>query len=86
MNEERQNKELQLPKIKTTKVVYPQIYSYTLPEFKENEGWQKIGYTEYKDVNKRIREQTETPAKHMKYEMNLERTGVFHQFTTGLQR
>ena len=70
MNEERQNKELQLPKIKTTKVVYPQIYSYTLPEFKENEGWQKIGYTEYKDVNKRIREQTETPAKHMKYEMN----------------
>lgn len=54
--------------IKTTKIVYPQIYSYTLPDFPENEGSQKIGYTEYENVDKRIREQTETAAKHLRYE------------------
>ncbi len=55
-----------LPKIKTTKVVYPQIYSYTLPEHKANEGSQKIGYTERKDVDARINEQTHTAAIKLK--------------------
>lgn len=49
-------------KIKTTKVVYPQIYAYTLPQIAEDNGWIKIGYTERKDVDTRIREQTHTAA------------------------
>lgn len=57
-----------IPQIKTTKVVYPQIYSYTLPDEAENVGSQKIGYTERKDVDKRIYEQTHTAAKRLKYE------------------
>ncbi len=39
--------------IKSYKVVYPQIYSYTLPELKPNKGSQKIGYTEQKNVHDR---------------------------------
>lgn len=46
--------------IKTTKTVYPQIYAYVLPEYKRNEGWIKIGYTERKNVDERIRQQTHT--------------------------
>ncbi|MDR0931885.1 MAG: Eco57I restriction-modification methylase domain-containing protein [Victivallales bacterium] len=46
--------------IKTVKTVYPQIYAYILPEYKPNDGWIKIGYTERKDVNERIRQQTHT--------------------------
>ena len=53
-------------KIKTTKVVYPQIYSYMLPEQAANEGSQKIGYTERRDVDKRIHEQTHTAAFQLK--------------------
>lgn len=53
--------------IKTTKIVYPQVYSYTLPDEPENEGSQKIGYTERKDVDSRIREQVNTAAKHHRY-------------------
>lgn len=48
--------------IKTTKLVYPQVYSYTLPELEANNGSQKIGYTERKDVDERIHEQTHTAA------------------------
>lgn len=48
--------------IKTTKVVYPQIYAYTLPQIAEDKGWIKIGYTEREDVDNRIREQTHTAA------------------------
>lgn len=51
-----------IKKIKTVKVVYPQIYSYTLPDVSVNNGSQKIGYTERKDVNSRIYEQTHTAA------------------------
>ena len=58
----------QTDKIRTTKVVYPQVYSYTLPDEEENEGSQKIGYTERKDVDKRIYEQTHTAAKRHKSE------------------
>lgn len=53
--------------IKTTKVVYPQVYSYTLPDEPDNEGSQKIGYTERKDVDSRILEQVNTAAKHHRY-------------------
>lgn len=38
--------------IKSYKVVYPQIYSYTLPELKANEGSQKIGYLERDKISK----------------------------------
>lgn len=48
--------------IKTTKQIYPQIYAYTLPNRHQNDGWQKIGYTERLDVNQRIDEQTHTAA------------------------
>lgn len=64
-NEETANISAQ---IKTTKVVYPQIYSYTLPDEHENDGSQKIGYTERKDVDARIREQTYTAAKRLRSE------------------
>lgn len=59
---------IDMPKIKTTKVVYPQVYSYTLPDEADNEGSQKIGYTERKDVDARIREQVNTAAKHHRYD------------------
>ena len=52
--------------IKTTKLVYPQIYSYTLPGLKDHDGSQKIGYTERQDVDKRIHEQTHTAAIKLK--------------------
>lgn len=46
--------------IRTTRTVYPQIYAYVLPEYKPNEGWIKIGYTELENVDERIRQQTHT--------------------------
>ncbi|GDX62670.1 hypothetical protein LBMAG34_2040 [Candidatus Saccharibacteria bacterium] len=55
-------------RIKTTKVVYPQLYSYVLPDLTANEGSQKIGYTERKDVDERIREQTQTAAMKLRYD------------------
>jgi len=69
MNEPtRQHIPKQTDKIKTTKIVYPQIYSYTLPELAQNEGSQKIGYTERENVDDRIREQTHTAAVKLKAE------------------
>lgn len=59
---------IDMPKIKTTKVVYPQVYSYILPDESDNEGSQKIGYTERRDVDARIREQVNTAAKHHRYD------------------
>ncbi len=56
------------PMIKTTKIVYPQIYSYTLPDLEANNGSQKIGYTERKNVDERIYEQTHTAAFQLKPE------------------
>lgn len=58
--------ENQRPQIKTTKVVYPQIYSYALPDNSEYHESQKIGYTERKDVDRRIYEQTHTAAIQLK--------------------
>ncbi len=48
--------------IKSYKIVYPQIYSYELPEFPKNKGSQKIGYTERENVEDRIKEQVQTAA------------------------
>ena len=53
--------------IKSYQIVYPQIYSYILPSLSENEGSQKIGYTERKNVDDRIIEQTQTAAFRLKY-------------------
>ncbi|MHC1692226.1 MAG: Eco57I restriction-modification methylase domain-containing protein [Sphaerochaetaceae bacterium] len=47
-------------KIITTRKIYPQIYAYVLPEYRPNEGWVKIGYTELQNVDARIRQQTHT--------------------------
>lgn len=46
--------------ISTTKLIYPQIYAYMLPDIKIKDGWVKIGYTERQDVNVRIKEQVGT--------------------------
>ncbi len=64
----RDNEAANVSNIKTTKVVYPQIYSYTLPDIPKNEGAQKIGYTEREDVDKRIYEQTHTAAMKLRSE------------------
>ena len=37
--------------IKSFQLIYPQVYSYILPEFVENEGSQKIGYTGKENVH-----------------------------------
>lgn len=55
--------------IKTFKKVYPQIYSYVLPNRHQNDGWQKIGYTERKDAKVRIREQNETASHREPYDI-----------------
>lgn len=53
--------------IQTTKIVYPQIYAYTLLDYSDRKDWVKIGYTRRKDVDVRIKEQTKTAAVHHKY-------------------
>jgi superfamily II DNA or RNA helicase len=55
--------------IKSYKIVYPQIYSYILPELKLNEGSQKIGYTEQENVHVRILQQVKTAAFKLNYEL-----------------
>ncbi len=57
----------QTEKIKSYKIIYPQLYSYTLPNRSENEGSQKIGYTVHENVDKRILQQTKTAAFTEKY-------------------
>lgn len=54
--------------IKTTKTIYPQIYAYTLPTISDDIGWIKIGYTERKNVDNRILEQTKTAAVNLPYD------------------
>jgi len=53
--------------IKSLHIVYPQLYSYELPNRPANEGSQKIGYTEKKDVDERIKQQVQTAAFHEEY-------------------
>lgn len=53
--------------IKSFKIVYPQLYAYILPNRNENNGSQKIGYTEQINVDKRILQQVKTAAFTEKY-------------------
>lgn len=53
--------------IKSFKIVYPQVYSYILPERAQNDGSQKIGYTEKENVDERIQQQVRTAALTEKY-------------------
>lgn len=53
--------------IKSYQVVFPQVYSYILPTIPENEGSQKIGYTEREKVEDRILEQVHTAAFWLKH-------------------
>ena len=46
--------------MKTTKIIYPQIYGFTAPRNADTDGYVKIGYTEKRDVRDRIREETNT--------------------------
>ncbi len=55
--------------IKSFKEIYPQIYSYILPTITDNDGSQKIGFTEKKDVHYRIKQQVETAAIKLKYDL-----------------
>jgi hypothetical protein len=54
--------------IKSYKIVYPQVYSYILPNRAENDGSQKIGYTEQENVEVRILQQVKTAAATLKHE------------------
>lgn len=60
------SKEIQ--KIESYKIVYPQVYSYILPNRAENDGSQKIGYTEQENVEVRILQQVKTAAATLKHE------------------
>lgn len=55
--------------IKTEKKIYPQIYDYELPNRPEMRGMQKVGYTERRDVESRIREQVNTAGLHEPYRL-----------------
>ena len=68
--------------IKTTKLIYPQIYAYITPNLPENDGWIKIGFTERKDVHVRILEQTKTAAINLDYELLWSAPAKFSQATT----
>ena len=70
-------------KVKTFKKVYPQIYSYILPDRHENDGWQKIGYTERENVDERIREQTKTAAFSERYEKLWNANAIYEPFEKG---
>jgi superfamily II DNA or RNA helicase len=48
--------------IKSFKVIYPQVYSYILPNRLQTDGSQKIGYTEKENVDDRILQQVKTAA------------------------
>ena len=54
--------------LKTARQAFPMIYSYSTPQIAEHDGWTKIGYTEAKDVDTRIREQTRTSDTEYKLE------------------
>ena len=48
--------------IKSFKVIFPQVYSYILPNRIQTDGSQKIGYTEKENVDHRILQQVKTAA------------------------
>lgn len=47
-------------KLNTARQAFPMLYAYSTPQIAEHDGWTKIGYTEAKDVDTRIKEQTKT--------------------------
>ena len=51
---------MKTPHIQTTHVALPQIYAYTTPEIARHNGWVKIGYTEQRNVEERIKQQCHT--------------------------
>jgi len=53
--------------IQSYKVIYPQVYSYILPNRPQTEGSQKIGYTEKENADDRILQQVKTAAFSEKY-------------------
>ncbi len=53
--------------IRSFKVVYPQVYSYILPNRIQTDGSQKIGYTERENVDDRILQQVKTAAFYEAY-------------------
>lgn len=68
-------------KIKTLQAVYPQVYSYVLPDLPPNNGSQKIGYTELEDVHERIHPQVNTPAFKLKYKLMWNAPAFFENST-----
>lgn len=73
-------------KIKTIKKVYPQIYSYSLPDLHDHDGWQKVGYTERKNVEERIKEQTRTAGINEKYKLNWSGAAIYSPRALGAYR
>ncbi|TGY51960.1 DEAD/DEAH box helicase family protein [Ligilactobacillus murinus] len=49
-----------VPKIKPFKRIIPMIYAYTTPNDVSHNGWTKIGYTDRKTVEERIKQQSHT--------------------------
>lgn len=47
-------------KLNTVKQVFPMIYAYSTPQIADHDGWTKIGYAEYQDVDTRIKQHTHT--------------------------
>ena len=56
--------------IKTTDTVLPIIYCYSTPGVTYHDGWVKIGYTEQDDVDKRLKQQTNTAGIRYQLEWN----------------
>ncbi|MGN1313002.1 MAG: DEAD/DEAH box helicase [Candidatus Nanosyncoccaceae bacterium] len=54
--------------VKTVRKIYPQIYSFILPNRHQNDGWQKVGYTEQYNVDDRIEQEVKTAALKEHYE------------------
>ena len=54
--------------LKTSKKAFPMIYAYSTPQIADHNGWTKIGYTEAQDVEKRIKQQTQTSDTETKLE------------------
>ena len=50
----------------TRPAVVPTIYGYILPDLKDHDGYIKIGYTDRKDTETRIREQLHAAAINFK--------------------
>lgn len=66
-------------KIKPNKIEYPQIYGYTLPpeEAPSKKNYIKVGYTERKNINSRIYEQTHTAAMRLNANIQFSRKAFF---------